>query len=697
MASSKSQRPKRSCVPGIIEQEQQLLADVKRTIASAPRSRNISGYDGQLTRLRDELIEQKLPDDRARILEQMDRLSKISAARSRYAPEQVDPASPYFGHLAFVTLEGQEREILLGKQSFITEGVRIVDWRNAPISSIFYRYTEGDEFIEEIAGSRLAGRVTKRRAVTIVGGELLRVASPQRVYMKSSEGWRDISYRSAKLEGGAGSALRPDTATPLLGADDGTEREHEPDKHLPEIAALLDSRQFDLLTRDGESLLVVTGGAGSGKTTVGLHRVAYLGFADPERFRPRRMLALVFGSALARYISRVLPALGMGDVPVRTLRSWAVGQQHKHFPELTRRLCPYTPASVVRFKTNRVLVPMLEEAAAAAPGSEPAELFDDLFTDRGWIRTGISRHAPGSFTDEQIEEIHRWCTDQQFKRFDGGGRADDEPPCYDEEDAMILLRLYQLIEGRLRWSKRRKLSYDHLMIDEAQDFSPLELLVLLQTVRGESVTLAGDPAQRITDNDFTSWSELLRVIGLERYHVSPLKVSYRSTKPIMELARAVLGPLAPVEPLQVPRDGEPVELLRFGDKGAAMTFLGDALCDLQRREPAASVAVMTQTGKQARQAYQALRRTELENLNLVSDQDFCFGPGVEVTDVAQTKGLEFDYVVVLNADEEEYPATSSARHLLHVGITRAIHQLWLVAWKRSSPLFPDWLSPRLEG
>jgi DNA helicase II / ATP-dependent DNA helicase PcrA len=690
----------RKRTPRIVAEEERVLAEVRKTLASAPRPTSISHYDRELVRLRDALVEEKLPDDRARILEQMDRLAAISTARTRYSPDQVDPASPYFAHLAYVNDEDRQRDILLGKQTFIHGDVRIVDWRNAPISKIFYRYRERDAFVEEIADRRMAGEVLCRRTITIVGGRLLRVAAGSRTYLRTDGAWHEVSSSNASFGGGAGSAIRPDTARPVSIAREGrrlgSDLEHRPDKHLPEIAALLDREQFDLLTSDGGKLLVVTGGAGSGKTTVGLHRIAFLHFSDPERFRARRMQVLVFGTALARYISWVLPALGVEGVPVKTLSGWAAGQQHKHFPELVRRTTSYTPASVVRFKTHRIMIPMLTEAAGASPGARPADLFDELFTDRGWIASGVNRYAPGAFSREAIDEIHAWCTRLQFARADGAG-DDDEQPCYDEEDAMILLRLYQLLRGRLMWSKKRKLSYDHLMVDEAQDFSPLELAVLMETVREKSVTLAGDSAQKLTDNDFSDWSEVLLAVGLDHQLVSPLKVSYRSTRPIMEVANAVLGPLAPDEPPKTIRDGEPVELLRFGGAGAALTFLGDALGDLQKREPKASVAILTRDQKQAQHAYRWLRRNDLTELSLVLDQRFSFGPGIEISDIAQTKGLEFDYVVLLGTDATNYPDTPQARHLLHVGISRAIHQLWLISWKRVSPLLPDWIEARLAG
>ncbi|HOX43022.1 MAG TPA: ATP-binding domain-containing protein [Myxococcota bacterium] len=681
--------------PEVVAEELGLLEQVRCALAGGQRQAELPDYDAELLRLREAVGEEKLSDDQAMLVEQMDRLEAVAAARGRYLPGRLDPRNPYFAHMRLEDERGT-RDLLLGKSTFSRGEVRVVDWRNAPISQVFYRYREGELYAEEIAARQIEGRLAARRTLTIVDGQLVRVAAPQGIFLRGSQGWQDVSARAAALRGGAGSATRPDTAAPFLGTPDG-QVEHRQDKHLPEIAALLDAEQFGLLTRDGEELLVVAGSAGSGKTTVALHRLAYLTFHDPKRFRPGRSLVLVFGRALQRYIARVLPALGVHGVEVRTLRDWAQGLLPRHFEDLPLATSEGTPAAVVRFKTHRLLVPWLAEAARVHPRAAPVALFDLLFTDRVWLAEGVARHSPGAFSERELQEIQRWCADQHFRRVEGGDEATDEPPMYDEEDAPILLRLHQLLLGPLRQGAHAELRYDHLVIDEAQDFSPLELQVLLDTVRGRSVTLAGDTAQRVTDNDFRDWGEVLETIGQDHAVVEPLRVSYRSTRPIMELAHRVLGPLAPAEPAAAARDGLPVELLRFGGAGAALTFLADALQELARREPGASVAVLTRSPAQADEAHAALARGELPRLRRVRDQEFTFTPGVEVTDVVQTKGLEFDYVVLVGVDADSYPATESARHLLHVGLTRAIHQAWLLAWGRPSPLLPRDLPARLAG
>jgi DNA helicase-2/ATP-dependent DNA helicase PcrA len=649
-----------------------------------------------MIQLRDSLAEERLSDDRAMIMEQMDRMAALASARTSYDPGQVDPSSPYFAHLKLSLDDGPQRDILLGKNTFVKDGVRIVDWRNAPISQVFYRYHEGEPFDEEFAGRTMSGEILARRTVTIVNGQLVRVSSPRQSYLLTGKGWQNTEGQEALLQGGAGSALRPDTAVPVLGIPDGS-LIHRHDKHLPEIAALLDTEQFDLLTKHGDALLVVTGGAGSGKTTVGLHRLAFLAFDKPKRYRPNRMLVLVFSRALSRYVSKVLPALGVKGVRVQTLGNWTRYMLRRHFPGITPNISTNPPTAVVRFKTHRLLVPMLREAVKSSTKKDPLILFDELFSDRNWLQKGVERYAPNAFSKDEIHQIHRWCTDLHFDRVDHDRAPDESPPCYDEEDGMILLYLYQLMRGKLRFNDKWALSYDHLLIDEVQDFSPLELLVLLDSVRNNSATLAGDPAQKITDNDFSNWSEVLKILGQDHVELSPLRISYRSTKQIMELAIAVLGDLAPEEPLQTTRSGAPVDLLRFGGSGESMTYLADALVDLFRREPNASVAVLTPNPKQADDTYAALRRSDLDNLSRVRNGEFSFEPGIEICEVAQTKGLEFDYVVLLDVDQDNYPNTPSARHLLHVGITRAIHQLWLFYCTLPSPILPPELKAKIAG
>jgi DNA helicase-2/ATP-dependent DNA helicase PcrA len=156
----------------------------------------------------------------------------------------------------------------------------------------------------------------------------------------------------------------------------------------------------------------------------------------------------------------------------------------------------------------------------------------------------------------------------------------------------------------------------------------------------------------------------------------------------MLLAREILGPeLMPEEPLAA-RPGEPVELHEFGDLGEAVAFLADALRNLMAREPTASCAVISRHPEQADAYFDGLRHAEIPALRRVRRDEFNFQPGVDVTDISQVKGLEFDYVIMVDVNAASYPDQHWARHMLHIGVTRAAHQLWLVSTGEPSRLIP---------
>ncbi|MEZ4465946.1 MAG: ATP-binding domain-containing protein [bacterium] len=156
----------------------------------------------------------------------------------------------------------------------------------------------------------------------------------------------------------------------------------------------------------------------------------------------------------------------------------------------------------------------------------------------------------------------------------------------------------------------------------------------------------------------------------------------------MALARHVLGPLAPPR-----RPGTPAMALRSRccastKVGESVAFLADALKALRQREPVSTVALVARQADVADLYWDGLRRADIPALRRIRHQEFEFSPGADLTDVFQIKGLEYDYVVVLEATAEHWPTTLEARHLLHVAMTRAAHQLWLLCAKAPSPLLP---------
>ena len=153
--------------------------------------------------------------------------------------------------------------------------------------------------------------------------------------MRGEDGrWKRVE-RAARAARDREAAGRPATASRTearLGV--GADGQLRQDKHLPAIAAMLDEtavRAHRPARRAG--LVAIQGSAGSGKTTVGLHRVAYLAFAEPQRFRPDKMVVVVPNEALIHYVSRVLPSLGVEGVPVTTFARFAARLVGADVPE----------------------------------------------------------------------------------------------------------------------------------------------------------------------------------------------------------------------------------------------------------------------------------------------------------------------------------------------------------------------------
>jgi DNA helicase-2/ATP-dependent DNA helicase PcrA len=727
--------------------------------AAAGRARD----DALLLELRDEASAAK-PEDLPALFEQMHHIGALRAQRGRGTGPNIDRGSPYFAHLRLEE-GGRRRDVLIGQRSWIEgAGVRIVDWRHAPVSKIFYRYQEGDDYEEELGARIVEGKVVARRTLAIKDGELRRVASPQGTFVKGADGrWKRIEAHAAKLEAGA-----PEAARLGVGAD-GRIRE---DKLLPAIASMLDEAQYALITRPGAGLVVVQGSAGSGKTTVGLHRAAYLAFADPQRFRPERMMVVVPNEALLHYTARVLPELGVEGVPVTTFARWASRLVPDLYPKLPMRISDETPPVVSRAKSHPAMLRAITAAAerveadvdgritrameqwpegarvvAAWKDTQGAvdarlsalamwltgkrtlaggtgqglpdvtrgaleqlghalrqitrslsQVWDEITTSRERLAetfAGVPSFGPG-----QLAQVEDWCVRQARVRAEG--ERDGEDPSLDAEDLGLLLRVWQAIRGPLPDVGRdhRPIRVAHLFIDEVQDASPIELRVLLDlTGKEQSVTLAGDAAQRMyeggDERGELDWEKLLDDLGVPHTKVAPLQVSYRSTAEITTFARGVLGPYAhDAEPIAT-RSGPPVELFAFASAGESVAFLADALRDLFREHPDANVALIARFGPHADMYADGLARAEVPNVRRIVRHDFTWEPGVDVTDVMQTKGLEFDEVVLLETTQTSYPDNPAARHALYVGATRAAHQLWCVASEAASKLVTEAL-PR-EG
>lgn len=674
----------------IVRQETELLAEVLRKLGTAISPEHASEEE-IIETLRGLQVDMRTAktEDKAAIQQQYDQQIQVLERLRKARPEgAIDAGSPYFAHLRTET-RGRVQDVFLGKATNLENGLRIVDWRHAPVARIFYRYREGDAFEEDLGPRVVDGTVTARRTVTIQRGELRRVDAPQGIFARGPDGWAETPRVIPRLATGVG-AVKAEAGDQRLGAQSG--KAIRADKHLPDIAALIDPEQFDLIARPDAGPVVIRGGAGSGKTTVLLHRIAWLAHASPTRFAGAQILVVVWGRALRDYVGKVLPGLGVEGVQVVTWAAWSRQLVRRHFPSLPADEEAATPDAVARYKLHaglpRALEAMIAARRAPATANEALEDWKLVISDRDLMEQL-------GFDAREVEIIAGWARrqlDELARRREE--RLADARPWLDDEDDAILLRCWQLRVGALK-SLHGPLVFSHVAVDEVQDFSAMEIGVLVGAADAKKcVTLAGDTQQHISQSGGSStWGGLLDAIGVESTSLASLQVSYRSTRPITTFARALLGSHAEGDaPPMTLREGAPVEVFDFPDHGGCVDFVATALRDLLHDEPLAAIAVITPDAAMSRVYHEGLERAEVPLLRLVEDQAFAFAPGVDVVDVDQVKGLEFDYVVLVDVSPEAYPDKPRQRRQLHVAATRAIHQLWVTSVGEASPLVARALS-----
>ncbi|WP_164020900.1 ATP-binding domain-containing protein [Pyxidicoccus trucidator] len=685
----------------VIAEEEALLARVQATLETARRKASggvdTRGLVAQLQVLRDEAASASVAD-LPHIFTEMNHLRSLMERQE--TARLPDSQAPYFAHLRLDGAAGP-RDYLLGRTSFadVGAGVRIIDWRFAPVARVFYSYEEGDSY-EEYFGEQLAeGTVETRRLVVIERGVLTRILSGPLVLERAQDGtWHSVGLDIATLQsGGAGTAARPE----FLGTGKGARRSED----AFGVTALLDAEQYEAVSTGPDRPLLVLGSAGSGKTTVALHRLAKIAFDEPQTYPQARMKLIVPEEGLARLSRRLLAPLGLGGVAVQTRDSWLLATARQAFNLPGIKLWHDTPPLVSRLKRH----PTLRRALAArigvpktAAGTTLERLrtrLADAFLDRHFLDTVVSAargELPRTAIDETMEHTrlqHATPLSKELKDITDpdrlvtvDGKAIEEDTPYAMAGTVDLDDLPILMFLKAQHTSLGLERLAHAVLDEAEDFSLFELFVVGRLLgKGRSCTLAGDEMQQ-TDAGFAGWPAVLNELDIRDAATCRLQVSYRCPQPVVELARQVLGTQAPEASAHAGRPGAPVGLHHFPDEAQAQLFIGEALRDLVAREPHASVGVIASSPESAEAVYRVV--ADMPWARQVSDGEFTFEPGVDVTDVGSVKGLEFDYVILPDVTARAYPVDDESRRRLHVAITRTSHQLWVVSSGVRSHLMP---------
>jgi DNA helicase IV len=708
--------------------------------------------------------------DEERIAEAVHTSLHAAAAARRSGPLP-DPRAPYFARMRVVMYEGDRpgrtRDILLGAQTYADarHDVRIIDWQTAPLAKVFFAYRAGDEFAEEVGERELVGRLVHQSLVTFVDGRLVGVVTPERAYHRDAAGaW---AAEPAPIP-----TIDAPPAPPAVAGAPGA-------SPLTRLMGLLDQDQRAVVDDTSARPLLISGSAGTGKTTAALLRLAAWHGRAHATQQKASALMVVPEPGLARAARSRLEHFGISGVEIETFDDWVARQGRRVFrkvPRLPARTSMDTPPGVSTLKRHPALyglVPrfvqaLIAEAAEridhallaqgraaacvrACPGptlvdvlaqAEPALRQADLghrydvsaeitaalaaerqrvyhldadrlalVGDRVWLEAAVAGSG-GELTGHMIDAVLAHTrkqlaetTERAYAHVDADRlqavdqRALDEATSteyagtIDVEDFALMFAILRHKTGDTGTPQGRIEQYQHLVIDEAQELTPGELAVLAEARGPRSlVSLAGDAAQQVIETArFQGWEASLAQAGLgQARHVS-LRHTYRCPLPIALLAHQVLGPLAPPAPPSVPKEGPPVRVTVFPNTAHRAFGLVRALMDLVDRAPDARVAVIASTAESARAVHAALQDACVARL--VENGEFLFEPGIDVTDVSQVKGLEFDVVLVPDASAAAYPDTPSARRRLHVALTRASHALWVMAVGGLSPLLSPASAP----
>ncbi|MDR0324608.1 MAG: AAA family ATPase [Oscillospiraceae bacterium] len=499
--------------------------------------------------------------------------------------------SPYFARVDYTEKAKEKIRIYIGKASVYDadSGLLVTDWR-APVSGLYYDGRLGPASYDSPDGT-VEGDLSLKRRLTVEGGEL--------------RGYDDIDVT-------ADDAL----LAPYLSVS--------ADTRLKDIIATIQAGQNKIIRADPRRPLIVQGAAGSGKTTVALHRIAYLTYNMGKRFRPEQFLVLTSGSFFLSYIAGILPDLGVEDVPQLS------------FEELARRY---------------VKTPLRLHEPVETPGQDGGykSTYEILSDIDAFLAAEAERKRSGAMP--------------LYKRF--LAQAGYTEPRLTEEDLAPLLYL------RIRASGLSEPAVRHVVIDEAQDFSAMQLTVLQTLFKKASFTILGDLAQGIGVSGVKDWDDANRQVWQGTATVLYLQKSYRVTIEIMEAANRVLDRLPHLpKGSAVVRHGESVGYIDvWGENDRADACV--KLIEKRRAQGHINIAVLVSKPSLCKGFARLLR--SVEDLCVFPSKDGRYEGGVCLLPAALSKGLEFDSVIV--ADADRYSKDGLGTKLLYVAMTRAMHTL----------------------
>lgn len=675
-------------------EEQAHLADLEARLRAALRE-----ADARLNDYAYDIQDQKRYLWEAR--SDMDHIEKISARESieqaANSAENVAARrkrllktlrSPYFGRFDFARSGRASPEaVYIGVHHFYDEAekkTRVYDWR-APIAGLFYDYETGPARYEAPEGE-IEGEVHLKRQFRISNGEIeLMIDSSVNVVDDVLQ--EELSRAS----------------------DDG----------MRNIVATIQRDQNAIIRDEHTPALIIQGVAGSGKTSIALHRIAFLLYRFKETLSSEDILIISPNSVFADYIANVLPELGeeqVNEVSMDTLAHELLEGQYRFqtFFEQTAALLEKDDAAMkqrIRYKASPEFLKKLD--AYAAHVEKNRFVAEDLWIARRWVPGWLLeelffKHHRLAMTDrinrvvKQTEEkigiqyhidlqpedrkklreavkgmVHQSTLRETYKQFytwlgepelfkPAGGKLE-------YADVFPLIYLKMQLEG-IRHSWR---NVKHLLVDEMQDYTPVQYAVLAKLFPCKK-TILGDASQSINPYSASKADEIQGV--LKQANCVRLNTSYRSSYEITTFAQRILPD---PDLVAMERHGEEPEVIQCKTKRDQRSRIGRQVAGFVDSDHN-TLGVVCKTQKQAGRIADALTEDGYP-VQLLGGESRQFRPGVIVCTAPMAKGLEFDRVIVPDADAKTYQ-TDMDRHLLYVACTRAMHRLTLTYTGELTPL-----------
>lgn len=591
-------------------------------------------------------------------------------------------AIPYFGRIDF--LEKKENSkvmpIYIGIHTFYDPESRatlIHDWR-APVSSMFYDHELGEAGYRSPSGE-IKGVISLKRQYRIRGGKM------------------EFMIESA-----------------LTVHDDILQKElsSNADDKMKNIVATIQREQNQIIRNEDIRTLIIQGVAGSGKTSIALHRIAYLLYTFRDSISSKDILIISPNKVFSDYISNVLPELGEETVPETSMEQILSGVlEHKYkyqtyfglvnellekpssslidriaykasfgfISELDKFILhienTYFKAAYVKLtKYITIPAPFIEEQYLRFNRYPIRRRFDAMAdymldmlkiqytftvttTGRNLLKKEIRLMFAGNNDIQVYKDFFKWTNNPGMFKMRKGHTLE-------YSDLAPLAYLHLALEGNGNQPFRVK----HLLIDEMQDYSPIQYKVI-QKLFPCRKTVLGDAGQSV--NPYGSSTAETIQKSLTASEIMKLCKSYRSTFEITDFAQKI-HPNAELEP--VARHGEKPQILQFGSAVEELSGIM-GLISTYRKSGYKSLGIICKTEQQARKMADMLK-SYANDISFLSSQSSAFVQGIVITSAHMAKGLEFDEVIIPQTDERNYRSEID-KSMLYVAVTRAMHRLTL--------------------